>query len=218
VPGLTHSSVFGLISRDTCNANDEPKDLEVAWVRRALDGDQDAYTWLANRYETRLRMVLQRRLGSRWSDAEDAVQETLTRAFRALDRYDARYRFSTWLFTIGLRVVLDMQRAHRRQPLVVSDDKVWSELADRAGAATTNEGFDASEIWEQAKRYLNEAQSTALWLRYAEDLSIREIAMVLGKTQVGIRVLLHRARLELMKRIGTNSASSGEFADPGGRS
>lgn len=58
----------------------------------------------------------------------------------------------------------------------------------------------SQKIWAHAKS-LHAKQYEALWLRYMEDLSVKEIAMVTNKTQVQIRVLLHRARLNLAKTL-----------------
>ncbi len=55
-------------------------------------------------------------------------------------------------------------------------------------------------IWNVAQT-LQQYQYEALWLRYMEDMPVKEIANVMKKTQVHIRVLLHRARLNLIKRI-----------------
>ncbi len=49
-------------------------------------------------------------------------------------------------------------------------------------------------LWAIAERLLNDTQRAALWLRYAEELSYGDIARVLGKTTVSVRVALHRAR------------------------
>ena len=49
-------------------------------------------------------------------------------------------------------------------------------------------------LWETAERILSESQRTVLWLRYAEELSNRDIARVLGRSQISVRVTLFRAR------------------------
>lgn len=179
----------------------EPIDLEVEWVRRAALGDHDAYTSLVHRYQPRLYPLLVRRLGRHAADAEDAVQETFVRAFRALDRYDPRYRFSTWLFTIGLRVAIDMLRAHQRRPTTESNEHLLQSAADSAADRYSRPCDDAEDLWSSIQRWLSEPQATALWLRYAEGMHVAEIARVLGKTQVGVRVLLHRARSQLRKKM-----------------
>ncbi|HBE71743.1 MAG TPA: hypothetical protein DDW52_26670, partial [Planctomycetaceae bacterium] len=55
----------------------------------------------------------------------------------------------------------------------------------------------SSNIWATASANLSADQYAALWLRYGEDMDMSEIASVLGKTKVGVRVMLHRARGKL---------------------
>ena len=69
---------------------------------------------------------------------------------------------------------------------------------------------DAKNLWNIAQT-LQSNQFQALWLRYIEELSLKEIARVMKKNQVHIRVLLHRARLNLFKQLKP-SVSSKEIA------
>ncbi|MCU0709170.1 MAG: RNA polymerase sigma factor [Pirellula sp.] len=180
----------------------EPSDVTVDWVRRAIRGEQEAFAWLTANYDGRLRALIVRRLGLQKCDIDDAVQETWVRAFRSLERYEPQYRFSTWLFTIGLRVATDMHRSKSRRLARLDSGHSLLEVVDVASLTNPNKSIEADELWASIQRWLHPSQRTALWLRYVEDLSIREIAHTMGKTQIGVRVLLHRARLELMSRLG----------------
>ncbi len=152
---------------------------------------------LVKRFEVRLYNFLLKRTRSR-SDAEELTQEAFTRAWERITSYDPAWKFSTWLYTIGSRLAVSK---HRRQ----GRESAWSTF-DRAGP----EGADqlqvqddrrlGNRLWSLAEEELSSDQQTALWLRYAEDMSIGEIAKVMGKTQVGIRVSLFRARQALAKR------------------
>jgi len=70
---------------------------------------------------------------------------------------------------------------------------------------------EQQSLWAMA-RSLSTNQYRALWLRYAEDMSIKEIAKVLGKSQVSVRVFLYRARINLGQRL-RNIAIEDEAAD-----
>ena len=60
---------------------------------------------------------------------------------------------------------------------------------------------ERSRVWELAERVLTEDQRSALWLRYAEDLSVQEIAEVLGRRATTVRVLMFRARQKLAEHL-----------------
>ncbi len=64
---------------------------------------------------------------------------------------------------------------------------------------------EADNLWTLAKEVLGSEQYTAMWLRYGEDLSVAEVASAMRKTQVGIRVLLHRSRSLLVKTMTERS-------------
>lgn len=168
---------------------------ERALVRRARDGALPAFAELVRRFEGRLYNFLLRRTRSA-ADAEEITQETLVRAWQRLAQYDERWRFSTWLFTIGGRLALSTQRRRRRESLVGDASRLGRpDRADPAGAAADRE--TCRRLWDLADRVLPDGQRTALWLRYAEDLTVGEIAGVMGRTRVSVRVMLHRARRAL---------------------
>ena len=174
----------------------EPNEL----VRRALAGCADSYTELSQRFRPRLLSLLRARLGQWHAEAEDIAQEALARAFHHLDRFDSRYRFSTWLYTIALRLASDHARRQKRRPHNVTLD-VAHELPARSHVKTSeaDEAEVVENLWHVAKQRLSELQYTALWLRYGEDLAIDEVAQAMGKTRIGVRVLLHRARAGLLR-------------------
>jgi RNA polymerase sigma-70 factor (ECF subfamily) len=182
----------------------EPDEL----VRRAQDGCRDSFTELTNRFRPRLLNLLRNRLGDRNSDAEDLVQEALARAFQHFDRFDQRYRFSTWLYTIAIRLAHDHARSRRRRPRHVPLDESACESRESNAAVLAQRQEDVDNLWHTARLILSDAQYTALWLRYAEDLSAVEVAQIMGKSRIGVRVLLHRARLRLVAEIARQDPAS----------
>ena len=71
-----------------------------ALVARILEGDRDRFTELVKRYEKRVVNYVYRII-HRYEDAHDLTQEIFVKVFVALDRYDPKYQFSTWLFRIA---------------------------------------------------------------------------------------------------------------------
>lgn len=181
-------------------------------VARARRGCQDSYSELARRYYPRLvQLILPRTTGRNRMDAEDIAQESLTRAYQNLDRFDAKYRFSTWLFTIALRIATDHLRSQQRRQAKLTR---CFEAAAASGHAGDHDRLEEAEnvdaIWEVARNTLSPAHYTAMWLRFAEDFSIDEIARIMRKTQVGVRVLLHRARGKMLQELNQPEAPHGQ--------
>src|SRR5215216_719456 len=80
-----------------------------ALVERILGGDRDLFTTLVGRYEKRLVNYVYR-ITHRYEDAHDLAQEIFVKVYLALDRYDPKYQFSTWLFRIAQNSAIDMLR------------------------------------------------------------------------------------------------------------
>ena len=83
-------------------------------VELALDGDEDAYGALVQRYQRRLTAFLGQLVGD-IELARELSQEAFIRAWSALERFDPRYRFSTWLFRIAHNLGIDHLRRRRLQ-------------------------------------------------------------------------------------------------------
>jgi RNA polymerase sigma-70 factor (ECF subfamily) len=91
-------------------------------VELALEGDEDAFGILVRRYQRRLTAFLSQLVGD-MELARELSQEAFVRAWSALERFDPRYRFSTWLFRIAHNLGIDQLRRRRLQttPLYRTD-------------------------------------------------------------------------------------------------
>jgi RNA polymerase sigma-70 factor (ECF subfamily) len=181
-----------------CRAIDKDSLSTPEVVERAQAGSMECFIELVDRFERRLFNFLLRRVGST-HDAEELTQETFVKAWQHLDRYQPRWQFSTWLFTIGGRAAIShLRRTQRRSEAPLAADPPASSAAgagDPAGRVVERE--ECRRLWDLADEVLSETQRSALWLRYAEELPVSEIARILAKTPVGIRVILFRARQAL---------------------
>ena len=192
--------------------NSQPTDLNAIesneLFRRAHAGCAESCAELSRRFRPRLVSLVTGRLGGRYSDAEDIAQEAIVRAFQHFDRFDPQYRFSTWLFTIAIRLARDYTRSRSRRPQQVSLEgfDLPAKESNIAGSAQQEE---VDNLWQTAQRILSEDQYIALWLRYGEDKSTVEIAKHMRRTRIGVRVLLHRARLALVAEVGKAESSRG---------
>ena len=88
------------------------KDEEL--VAAILDGETEQYTELVRRYQGRVVNYLYRLLHS-VDDAHDLAQDVFLRVYRALDRYNPEYKFSTWLFRVARNAAIDVVRKRKLQ-------------------------------------------------------------------------------------------------------
>jgi RNA polymerase sigma-70 factor (ECF subfamily) len=170
-------------------------------VRRAQTGSAEAFEALVTRYESPLYNFLLRRAASA-EDAEEIAQDAFVRAWRKIASYDARWSFSTWLFTLARRLAATRERSRRPRRFANDSHDALDGVpvhADPGSALSASE--ESASLWSIADRVLDGDQRAALWLRYAEDLSVKEIAEVLGRSAVSVRVMLFRARARLAQHL-----------------
>lgn len=162
-------------------------------MQQALGGSEAAFGELAGRYRDGLFRFLLLRCGSR-ADAEDALQDTLVNAWRYLGSYDTRWRFSTWLYRIGIRNA----GRYRARPSASPEEPV-DETADPL--ADCIDQSSRENLWITARRALSQEAYTVMWMHYAEDLPVADIALALDRTRTWTRVVLLRSRRRLSREF-----------------
>lgn len=156
-------------------------------VRRALDGDPRAFTVLVDRHAPACLRFAARMLGDA-ADAEDAVQETLVRAHRALHRYEPRETFRAWLFAILVnRCRTAAFRRGRRRRWFVHDAPAMDAAFVEPDAAASETRLEL----ELALDALEPEQREAFLLKHVEQLSYEEMAAATG---VGVSALKMRVK------------------------
>jgi len=179
---------------------------QQALIRRAKEGSVQAFGELVMLHQDRLYRFLLSRSGAR-ADAEDAMQEAFVSAFRYLRSYDARWQFSTWLYRIALRELGKVVARHAGTRTVRESEA--DTAADPLAACIAAD--QRKNLWLTARNVLGEQAYTALWLRYAEDMPVRDVARVMGRPATWVKVVVHRARRRLADVLATTS--SGAQAD-----
>jgi RNA polymerase sigma-70 factor (ECF subfamily) len=169
---------------------------ELALLARA--GSTTAFEAVVVRFEKPVYNFLLLRTGNA-QDAEELTQETFLRAWQKLEHYQARWKFSTWLFTLARRLAASRGRSLRRELELDATHDPSSQEPDPARELCAREQRD--RLWSIAARVLTAEQRSALLLRYVEGLSIEEIATVLGRMRTSVRVLLFRSREKLARHL-----------------
>ena len=152
----------------------------------------DAFTDLVRAYRERLLRFLMTRCAS-VADAEDALQDTLIAAYRYLHSYDPRWRFSTWLYRIAIR---NAARLHAPELVDINDTR---DLRDEENDPLKHciAAAESENLWVVARRLLSDDVFTAMWLRYAEDMSVNDISTTLDRSVSWTKVNLMRGRRSL---------------------
>ena len=177
-------------------------------VEAALKGSEVAFSELVLRYREKLFRFLLTRCRSH-ADAEDAIQDTFVNAYRYLDSFNPRWRFSTWLYRIAIRNAM-------RQPVAgqQSSDEAVEGLADEDGPLEQCIVHSEREnLWLTAKKILSPDAFTAMWLHYVEDMPVKEVSRALNRSLSWTKVTMLRSRRKLTQGMkngfGEKAANSG---------
>lgn len=169
-------------------------------VARAATGSAEAFEELIRLHSPRVYRMLVRVVGN-VADAEDVVQETFLKAWRALPGFRGEARFSTWLYRIA------MNEANRRlawaaQRATLPIDDVVLEVPDlREGPAALAEAAEVEEQLERSIAELPPHYRAAVVLRDVEGLTNEEAAEVLGLDVRNFKSRLHRGRMAIRRRL-----------------
>jgi RNA polymerase sigma-70 factor (ECF subfamily) len=202
---------------------------DPALVTAASAGDEDAFAAIVEPYRSQLHAHCYRMLGSVY-DADDALQETLLRAWRGLSGFGGRSALRSWLYTIATNVCLtQIARRPKRvlpidygpptdphvqpgQPVVES---VWLEpypdekLGIEDGLAAPEASYEQREAVElafvAALQHLAGTQRAVLILREVLGFSAQETAGILDTTVASVNSALQRARAAVADRVPERS-------------
>jgi RNA polymerase sigma-70 factor (ECF subfamily) len=171
---------------------------ESEWLVRAIEGDDQAFTRVIEIYQKPVYNLCYRMLGNA-GDAEDAAQETFLRAYKSLDRYDAKRSFATWLLSIASHYCIDQLRKRRFTSFSMDDeDHAWLEPPDPGPNPEVSVSIiEKQEQVQKMLEYLGPKDRSAVLMRYWYNYSYQEIAETLSLTVSAVKSRLHRARREL---------------------
>lgn len=166
---------------------------ETEWALSAQAGEEQAFTNLIERYERAVYNLCYRMLGNP-NEAEDAAQEAFLRAYRAIKRFDADRKFSTWVMSIASNYCIDQLRKRRLFTLSL-DEMPFLDVSEKDPGP---EGHLINVEFESEVRgtlsSLGEMDRAAVILRYWYELSYDEIADMLDLSNSAVKSRLHRAR------------------------
>jgi RNA polymerase sigma-70 factor (ECF subfamily) len=176
-------------------------DIEI--VNRIKNGLSTDFHLLVDRYSDRIYKFLYAK-SNNCNDIDDILQETFLKAFLNLNKYNEKYQFSTWLYTIAYREMCRVTSARKNK------NHISIELVE---PITTIKPEKSTGIWQYAKK-LNTVFYTVLWLKYHEELDVKEIAVIMKSSVPMVKINLFRARNQLKKNMDSlNKESMGKRSD-----
>jgi len=188
--------------------HEHPED--AALVRKAQQGDMDAFESLVRKYQQRV-YALCRRLTGAHQSADDLAQETFIKAYCALGRFDAQWPLYPWLRRIALNTGLNYLKARKRERPLLEGALGARRMPFTAPAENPEEQLERAEFearFERAVASLPADQRSVFVLRFHESMSYEEISRTLDLPIGTVMSRLNRARQKL-KSLLTDSLARG---------
>lgn len=187
-------------------------ELERSLLRRLRDRDERAFRELIDEHRDRVFNITFRMLGNR-AEAEDVAQEVFITVFKTIDSFREESKFSTWLYRVTVnhcknRIKYlarrhDQSRDELDETTTASDGVNGTPVSGPRPAAPDRalEGAQMEKLLQEAIAKLEDDHRIVVVLRDIEDLSIEEICEITNLPDGTVKSRLHRARLELRKKL-----------------
>jgi RNA polymerase sigma-70 factor (ECF subfamily) len=186
---------------------------DAALVELVLNGDQNVFAVLVERYKDAVQNLAYRMLGN-VTEAEDVAQEAFVRAYTQLSTYKTMHKFSTWLLSIASHLAIDQLRRRRFLALPLDDVPFLEWIPDVV--VGPEQSALQGEQQDEVQKYLQKLPAkyrAVIVLRYWYDFSYEEIATALNLTQQLVKARLHRARELLARYMKQNQVGEEDQID-----
>ncbi len=177
---------------------------EESLVQRAKQHDQEAFAQLYEEHFDRIYRYVALRIGDK-VEAEDMTQQVVLSALQSISSF--RWKgipFAAWLFRIAHNQVVDYLRKKQRRAAVPLDESLVS--SDSNPQLMAEHSLDIEQLLLVTRR-LTEAQREVISLRFAGELSIIEIAKIMGKSQGAVKALQHSAIVALRRALAVGNSA-----------
>jgi RNA polymerase sigma factor (sigma-70 family) len=176
-------------------------------ISKVLEGDQQAYAMLVDRYQRYVFTLTLRFLKTR-EDAEEVAQDVFIKVYRSLANFRGASKFSTWLYTIVNTTCITFLRKKKLETYSLDQEKVFeaADSIDSGMRANLVEQKSRVAMVNQAIRLLNTDDAEILTLFYKGEQTLEEIATILTIEPNTAKVRLHRARTRLKEKMETQFA------------
>lgn len=159
-------------------------------IEKAKLGDTVALTLLIDNHKS-LAYNLAFRIVKNHDDSKDVVQESFIKVLEKIHQFQNKAKFSTWLYRIVLNEALKKKHDNKKKSFVPLSTSIEMPTVDEVAGPSINGALEA----------LTENEKLVVTLFYLGEKSTKEIKDVTGLSISNIKILLHRARIQLKKQL-----------------
>jgi RNA polymerase sigma-70 factor (ECF subfamily) len=177
---------------------------EETLVRRAQQNDQVALTQIYEDNFDRIYRYIVMKIGDR-TEAEDMTQQVFLKVLKSISSFKFKgMPFTSWLYRIAHNQVVDYLRKKSRRSTVPLDDSMPAFDDDPGSVFERKLAIEEVSV---AARKLTSAQQEVIALRFTSELSVAEVARIMGRTEGAVKALQHSAIIALRKALAAGAVS-----------
>lgn len=172
-------------------------------MRRAKDGDEDAFEQVVREYQN-LVFTIALRILANPDDALDAAQDVFLRVWKSLRKFEERSEFTTWLYRITANICLDYikrKKRERKVPLVWPDDQEERFPEIEVSVEEELRRMEIKDRVEEILEKMSPIYRSVLVLRDIYGFSYEEISRLLRISLQATKIRIYRARLDFKSRL-----------------
>jgi len=172
---------------------------EKELVIKSKNGDSQAFGLLYDHYVRRIYNFIFYKTYQK-ETAEDLTSQTFFKALNSIASVDSQRSFSSWLYKIAQNTVIDHYRRDRHHADI---DDIW-DISDDSPESDFVKGLDTDRDFAKVKKYLSklpQLERDIIMMRVWEEMPYKEIAEVVGKSEVNCKVIYSRSIKKLRDMV-----------------
>ena len=172
-------------------------DGEIKLIENAVRGKASAFGLLYDHYQPKIYRFVLIKIGRR-EDAEDLTHQVFLNAWQNISNYkDLGFPFSSWLYRIARNQIIDRYRTKKQEVgLEIVDEEYLSDFG--MNEKNLEEKIQLERVMKAMKELKQDYQDVLI-MRFVEDLSVKEVAATVEKSEGAVKLMQHRAVKELKK-------------------
>ncbi len=181
---------------------------DIELVQEVQNGRRQAFTELMKRYQVRVYWVARRIVGSH-DDADDIVQETFVKAYQVLGEFRSDSSFYTWIYRIAVNMSFNALRKKKVWRYLHEGEQVTGILISLDDPRKDLEQSEIETALHRVIATLPNKQKAVFVMRYFDELTYKEIGIVLKTTEGGLKANYFHALRKVRKYV-RNEIQDGE--------
>lgn len=170
---------------------------DIILIDLTLKGDIRAFERIVRKYNS-IVFTLSFRILKNREEAEETAQDVFLKAYRSLNTFNSKSKFTTWLYRIAYNESLNKLRSGKKYTDTSDLELIENKISDQTDSVELEE---EKKIILDSLLKLHETDRIIITLYYYEDMPVKEISLITGMSEANVKVKLYRNRQKLYDEL-----------------